>query len=98
MVEVTEKQCYDARFAGFMIKCQSQGGWFPWEAVPMEEATTTIHTQLCVVAIALFQLIFMFLGAPQQLKLFYMACFSFRRRSIDAKTLHCGGTNEFLGY
>lgn len=82
------------KWLGFMIKCQNQGGWYQWEAVPMEEDITTIHTQLWEDVTGLFLLTYISQVVLQLQRLYSMVSSSSRRRSIGARTSSGGGQSE----
>lgn len=82
--------------AGSTIKCQSQGGSSPWEAVQMVVVTTTTPTLSSVVATGLSQLIYMFQVAHLQLRPCSMESSNCRRRSTGARISRFGGLNKSL--
>jgi hypothetical protein len=81
---------------GFMIRCLSLGGLFPWAAVPMVVDTTITLTLLCVDATVLFLWTFTSLDALQLLKLYCMVSSSSKRRSTGARISFTGGQSEAM--
>jgi hypothetical protein len=77
-----------------MIKCQNHAGLFPWVAVQMVEVIITIHILLCVAVIELFLLTSMYQAAHLLQRLYFMDCFNYRRKSIDARIYLCGGQSK----
>ena len=73
-----------------MTKCPNRVGLFRWEVVQMEGVTTIIPTQLSEGVTEFSQLIFMFQGARQRLKLFCMEFYSYRKKFIKIRIRFSG--------
>lgn len=91
------KWCCNCFFlAGFMTRCLSLAGSFPWAAVLMVGDTITTRTQLFVAVTGSFLLTSMSLDAHPLLRPYSMVFSSSRRKSTGERISFIGGPSETL--